>query len=180
MKKGILFTLAIICINASIYSQNRLIDRSAKVSFYSEAALEDIEATTSQALGVLDLDNNKVAVSILMKSFNFEKALMQEHFNENYVESDKFPKATFSGVFDSPVDFSKEGTVEAQVSGKLTIHGVTKDVTNTVTMVISETSISASTSFMVKVEEYKIKIPKVVVTNIAEEVEVKASFNFDR
>lgn len=180
MKKSILFILSIISINAAVTAQNRLIDKSAKVSFYSEAALEDIEATTSQALGILDLDNNKVAVSILMKSFNFDKALMQEHFNENYVESDKYPKATFSGAFDTPVDFTKEGEIEVKVSGKLTIHGVTKEVTNTIKMVISEKSISASLSFLVKVEEYKIKIPKVVVTNIAEEVEVIASFNFER
>ncbi len=180
MKKYILVTLTVILISTSIIAQNRLIDRSAKVSFFSEAPLENIEATTSQALGILDLENSKVAVTILMKSFNFDKALMQEHFNENYVESDKYPKATFSGAFDSPVDFTKNGEIEVPVSGKLTIHGVTQEITTTIKMVISEKNIVATTSFLVKVADYNIKIPKVVVTKIAEEVEVNASFNFER
>jgi polyisoprenoid-binding protein YceI len=179
MKKT-LFTLAIGLLFQTIsFGQNRLIDKAAKVRFYSEAALENIEATTSQALGVLDLDQSKVAVSILMKSFNFEKALMQEHFNENYVESDKYPKATFSGTFDNPVDFTKKGESTVQVSGSMTIHGETQPVTATVLLKISEGSISASTKFILKVEGFKIKVPKVVINNIAEEVEVTASFQFD-
>lgn len=180
MKKILLVLTIGLLITNLAQAQNRLVDKSAKVRFYSESPMENIEATTSQALGILDLDNGKVATSILMKSFNFEKALMQEHFNENYVESDKFPKATFSGTFDSEVDFDQVGEIIVETSGKLTIHGVTKPVTAVVKMNITKEVITASTTMMVKVEDYEIEIPKVVVNNIAEEIEVTANFTFNK
>jgi len=180
MKKiFLLLTLGLLVCTVT-QAQNRLIDKAAKVSFYSESPAENIEATTSQALGILDLTNGKVAASILMKSFNFEKALMQEHFNENYVESDKFPKATFSGTFDSEVDFTKLGEITVTTSGKLTIHGVTKPMTATLQMNITDSQITASTKMLVKVADYEIDIPKVVASNIAEEIEITADFKFNK
>ena len=178
MKNIIALVVIGLTLQLSAEAQTRLLDRAGKVRFYSEAPVENIEATTNQALGVLDTMTNKVAVSILMKGFHFEKALMEEHFNENYVESDKYPKATFTGTIMDEVDLGQPGTVEAKVQGEMTIHGVTNPVEAVIKFVITEEKMTATTTFMIKVADYKIKIPTVVVNNIAEEVEVTANFNF--
>lgn len=163
-----------------VTAQDRMIDRAGRVRFYSSAPLENIEAINDQALGVLDLRNHKVAVSILMKGFHFEKALMEEHFNENYVESDQYPKATFTGTLSSPVDYSKTGKVEVPVKGEMTIHGVTKLVETMVELDINEARIVAQTVFILAVADYGIKIPSMVISNIAEQVEVTAHFSFQK
>lgn len=157
----------------------RLIDRSGTVTFFSEAPLENIEATNYQALGALDMEASTVAVSILMKGFRFEKALMEEHFNENYVESDQFPKATFKGNLSvDPAQFQKDGTFSALATGEVMLHGITRPLKTQVDFVVSENQLSAKTSFVLKVADFDIKIPTAVIRNIAEEVEVTASFQF--
>ena len=180
MNKKIILLVLSLAIQTLVLAQSRLLDRAGNVRFFSEAPLENIEATTQQALGVLDIESNKVAVSILMKSFHFEKALMEEHFNENYVESDKYPKATFTGIITNPVDYSENGISEINVKGELTIHGETKPVSALTTFNVKDKMIEVKTKFIVKVAEYKIKIPSVVIDNIAEEVEVTASFKFKK
>lgn len=160
--------------------QSRYIDRAGKASFYSEAPLENIEAHTDQALSILDVQKAEIAVSLLMKSFQFEKALMQEHFNEKYVESDKYPKATFKGklIGLDKIDLTKDGTYTVDVEGDLTIHGETTPVKTTAQLVVKNKALSANSTFRVKVKDFKIEIPSIVVKNIAEEVEVKVSFNY--
>lgn len=172
----LLFSISLIEVSA----QERLIDREGKVRFFSEAPLEDIEAITNDALGVLDMSSNKVAASIAMKSFHFDKSLMEEHFNENYVESDKYPKATLSGTFQSPVDYTENGKVEVVLKGEMTIHGVTNTVEPVVTLDISDEVIQVETIFMISVADYDVKIPSIVFNNIAEEVEVTATFSFKK
>ena len=114
-----------------------------------------------------------------MKSFKFEKALMQEHFNENYVESDKYPKAVFQGKFlNFNLDDSSEQNVTA--TGKLTIHGVTKEITATGTFKISTNQIAARSKFVIRLEDYKVKIPQILWNNIAEEVEVTIALTYKR
>src|ERR1044071_9234988 len=120
-RKIMISSLLLGMISISGFSQNRYFTRTGKVSFYSKAALENIEAHNKNAVSVFDRSTGQVAVSILMKAFEFEKALMEEHFNENYVESDKFPKAVFKGkIVDlSWIDFSKNGKYTATVVGQL-------------------------------------------------------------
>lgn len=161
-------------------AQDRLIDKAGKIRFFSEAPLEDIEATTNEALAALDMSSQQVAVSMWMKTFHFDKSLMEEHFNENYVESDKYPKATFTGTLMQSVDYSKKGTIEVPVEGKMTIHGVTNPVKSIVKLEISDKVIKAETVFVIAVADYKVKIPSIVIENIAEEVEVTANFSFSR
>ena len=163
-------------------AQNVLIDKEGIAHFFSEAPLEDIEATNKKAVGAIDLDKGTVAVSIVMKNFHFDKSLMEEHFNENYLESDKYPKAQFKGKivgFDS-FDFTKPGTITVKADGELEIHGVKKPLTSEVTFEIAENAIGATTTFKVALEDHKIKIPKLVIKNIAEVVDVDVSFNFTR
>ncbi|UZR96556.1 YceI family protein [Chondrinema litorale] len=180
MKKKIILLILGLVAQTVVLAQTRLLDKEGKARFFSEAPLEDIEASTNQALGVIDTETNKVAVSILMKSFHFDKSLMEEHFNENYVESDKYPKATLTGILSEKINFDEVGKKEVLVNGELTIHGVTKQVSIPATITIQEKNVAVHTKFIIQVAEYKIKIPSVVIKNIAEEVEVTADFNFNK
>lgn len=158
----------------------KYIDRAGRASFFSKASLENIEAHTNQALSMIDLKSGEVVASVLMKSFQFEKALMQEHFNENYVESDKYPKASFKGKIADigKLDLTKDGTVTLDVSGDLTIHGETKPLQTQVEFKVSKGAFGAKTKFPVRVKDHKIEIPKLVVNNIAEVVDVTLEFQY--
>lgn len=177
MKKlGIILIVIVvmIAIAADVMAQGKFITKNGHISFYSEAPLENIEAHNHEVLSIIDMEAKQVAVSMLMKAFAFEKSLMQEHFNENYVESDKFPKATFKGTFTAAesVDMSKDGVYAVEVSGDLTIHGITKPVTTQGTMEVKEGQVITKTVFKVALKDYDIEIPKVVVDNIAGEIEI--------
>jgi len=146
---------------------------NGKARFFSDGLLEDIEAETNNVSSVYNSASSEVAVLIPIKSFSFDKALMQEHFNENYLESDKFPDATFIGKV-ADIQTLKPGEEQiANVTGQLTIHGVSKPRQLQVTLKLnSDGSLSASGKFNVKIEDHKIKVPTLVFQNIAEEVEV--------
>jgi hypothetical protein len=182
MKTRILTLAIIICAFGQIIAQNQIIDRNGTASFFSEAPMEDIEATNEKVLGAIDLDKGTLAVSMLMKGFQFERSLMQEHFNENYIESDKFPKATFKGVIKnfSELDFTKNASIEAEAEGEMEIHGVKKPFTASVKFDISKSKIGAATTFDISIADFDVEIPRLVIKNIAEVVEVKAKFNFVR
>ena len=141
------------------------------VSFYSHAAIEDIKAENDAAVTLFNLSTGDVAFSIPMKNFEFAKALMKEHFNEKYLESEKYPKATFQGKLQGFDLHSQEmQTVVAQ--GRLTLHGVTKVVEIPGTLEIKSDQIIARSQFKIRLEDYKVSIPQLLWTNIAEEVEV--------
>ncbi|WP_420385135.1 YceI family protein [Roseivirga sp.] len=167
----------LLLINSLSFAQTRLIDRSGTVRFFSSAPMEDIEAINQSALGIIELPSGEVAVSILIKGFQFEKALMQEHFNENYMESDKFSKATFIGKIENPEKLQENGKFQADIKGKMTVHGVTKEITMKAEIEVTSDAILVESKFNLTVADYKIEIPKLVRNNIAKEVEVTANFN---
>ena len=105
---------------------------------------------------------------------------MQEHFNENYMESDKYPKATFSGQITDPSMLTKLGSFQTEIQGQMTLHGVTKDLTMLCQFNVSEKEITVKSTFNLVVADYDIEIPKLVRNNIAKEVEVTANFKFQR
>ena len=147
---------------------------SSEVRFFSSAPLEDIEAISTESTSIINAEENTMAIVIPMQSFEFDKDLMQEHFNENYVESDKYPNATFKGIIEG-WDQSLDSD-EATASGQLTIHGVTRDVTITGVIEKVGEGLKVNAVFPVLLKDYKIKIPKIVFQNIAEEIEVTATF----
>lgn len=153
-------------------AQDRFITRQGFISFYSHTPVEDIEAVNNQVLSIVDLNSGAVAVSLLMKSFQFEKALMQEHFNENYVESDKYPKANFQGKIKNLPEILSGDNGVAMISGDLTIHGITRPITMEGKLEVTDESVRFEGSFMVTVADYDIKIPSIVARNIAKEVKV--------
>ena len=162
-------------------AQQRLLTRNGAVSFYSKTSLETIEAHTQAAVSVLDKQTGQMELRVLIKSFEFEKALMQEHFNENYLESDKFPKSVFEGRIDEPikVDFSHEGTYTQPVTGELTIHGETKKITTPVVFVIQKTSVNAVAEFSIALADYKIAIPAIVEDKISKSVKIRVKLKYE-
>lgn len=157
-------------------SQGKYLTKNGAITFFSKAPMEDITADNNQVLSIIDTNNSKMAISILMKSFLFKKALMQEHFNENYVESDKYPKATFKGEI---LEFNSVNNVLStkQVKGVLTIHGVSKEINIDANFIKQNNAILVSGDFMINLEDFKIKIPAIVAKNIAKKIKVTFNFN---
>jgi polyisoprenoid-binding protein YceI len=173
MKTGLNIFIAIVLLSTSAAAQ-KFITKNGSISFYSSTPVEDIEAHNNQVNAALDAKTGDFVFRVLIKSFKFEKALMQEHFNENYMESHKYPNATFQGKVTNltAVDFSAAGSYEAVIEGKLTIHGVTNEIKETGTFTVGSDGIKGNAKFDVKVADYDIEIPKTVINNIAEVIEV--------
>jgi hypothetical protein len=148
--------------------------RTGYVSFFSHTDIEDIKADNKQASVVLNTATGDLEFGLLINAFQFDKAKMQEHFNENYMESTKFPKSTYKGKITnlSAVIFSTPGIYQVNVSGKLTMHGVTKDKNVNGTLEVKGTQIILKSLFDVAPEEYDIKIPAGVRDKIAKSIRV--------
>jgi polyisoprenoid-binding protein YceI len=179
MKKILLST--VVCLVAlSAMAQEKYFTRTGHVSFHSETPVKNIEAHNYQVTSVLDATTGEMDFSILIKSFEFEKALMQEHFNENYMESDKFPKATFKGTIKSfdKASLSKNGSYNIEVEGDMTIHGVTKKMTTKGTMVVKDGQIETKAEFPIALKDYNIAVPKIAQEKISETVLVKVDLKY--
>jgi polyisoprenoid-binding protein YceI len=176
MKKALTLTVVSILVSYACYSQVYF-TKNGKIHFDATAASspERIEGTTKTATSVLDTQTGQFQFSILMKSFVFERALMEEHFNENYVESDKFPKAEFKGSVqnNTAVNFTKDGSYTVRVKGKLTIHGVTRDVEVEGQLAVKAGKIQATASFPVLLSDYKVSIPGLVADKIAKQATIE-------
>ncbi len=172
MKKlfSLLFLISVLLSKAQLFSAKNGL---TMVSFYSKAALEDIEAINKSNTAVfLKTTTNDIQMSISMIGFKFKNALMEEHFNENYIESEKYPNCIFKGKINETIDYSKDGEYQVSVTGKMDMHGVSNDVTIPGTLQKTGNEIKLSAKFKIKVADYKIKVPSMYVSNIAEEVDV--------
>jgi polyisoprenoid-binding protein YceI len=176
MLKKMLFLAALIAFVLPAANAQKLFTRNAKVYFNATApsSPEVIEASHTSGTFVLDQATGNLEMAVLIKGFSFERALMQEHFNENYLESSKFPKATFKGKLDkvSDVNFTKEGTYTANVTGDLTIHGVTQKVSTPVNITVKGTAVSAATKFAVTLKDYGIEIPSLVADKVGKQANI--------
>lgn len=143
---------------------------AGSASFFSSTPVEDINAQSKKMLGVMNIKTNELAFSITNTTFEFPNKLMQEHFNEKYMESEKYPASTFKGKINESIDFAKDGEYAVTVTGKLNIHGVEQDRTIPGKVVVKDGKIKVSSEFKVKVADHKITIPKLVIENIAEEI----------
>lgn len=156
----------------TVFSQ-RLSTRTGFVGFYSKTSLEDIKAENNQVFAIIEPGTKKIAFSLLVKGFVFAKELMQEHFNENYVESDKYPKSNFTGTYTGDVDLNKDGVYKVTVKGELSLHNVTKPVEVPATMEVKAGHLIGVTEFKAKPEDYNISIPSLVRDKIDKEIQVK-------
>lgn len=176
----LLIAIAILTLtNAPLHAQKMSVQKG-KIKFFSEAPLENITAISNDAIGIIDLTKMDFAFSVKMQSFKFEKSLMEEHFNEKYVESEKYPRATFTGTLQN-FNPSAKGPQAVVAVGKFTIHGVTKDVSVPGTIEIdNKKNLHVNAKFMIKLEDYNIERPTLVWQSLAEEVEVTTDFVFEQ
>jgi YceI-like domain len=167
-------TILFLFLVATGVAQKKLFTKTGTITFNSKTSIEKIQAVNKKVLAVLDMPNNKIEFAVLIKGFEFEKALMQEHFNENYLESDKYPKATFKGKFDNAVLISAEENklMTVNVSGNLTMHGVTKPINSVATFTTKNKTISATTNFTILLSDYSIKIPSINKNNVNNQVQI--------
>ena len=163
----LLFFISIDC-----YSQ-QYIANDGEITFFSYAPIEDIKAVNKKVSAAFDISNNDIVFQLYISDFNFRKKLMQTHFNENYLESDIFPKANFVGkVFALEED-------SAIVRGLLTIHGVSKEIEANGMFIKNNNSIKISSEFNVKLEDYNVSIPTIVMYKIAEEILVNVEIKLN-
>lgn len=173
-----MLVLLIVLFTGGAASAQQLITRNGYIGFFSKTPLEDIRAETNQANAVLDLAKQTLAFAVLVKGFLFQKALMQEHFNENYIESDKYPKATFTGAYSGTVDVTRPGTYNVVAKGQLTLHGVTRPVEVPATMQVQPGKLLGKAAFAVKPQDFAIKIPSLVREKIAEQISISIAVEF--
>jgi polyisoprenoid-binding protein YceI len=173
-KIAILLILTCTCL--IVHGQKYTAEKSF-VSFYSHAAIEDITADNLKAVSVFNSASGEIAFSIPIKEFQFAKSLMQEHFNEKYMDSEKYPKGTFQGKI-AGFDPDATGIQNVKAAGKLTIHGQTNEIDVPGTIEKSGEKLIMKSKFIVKLEDYKIKIPQLMWQNIAEQVEVSVEFTY--
>ena len=180
MKKLVIFT-AIIMGTLSAKAQ-LYFTKTGTIKFDSHTTLEDIKAENRKVVSVLNSATGALEFSLLMKGFDFTNQLMEDHFNESYVESDKYPKASFKGSITdiSKVDFTKDGTYKANYSGKLTIKNISKDVSGIATIVIKGGKVTATSSLKVKPKDYNISIPATAGAKIAEEIAVDIIMDYTK
>ena len=171
--KQFLLAATLTLLAAPAFAQ-KFMTRTGKVTFFSSTPVENIEAVNNDAASVLDSKTGEMAFQVPIKSFRFENALMQQHFNESYMESDKFPRADFKGKIMNigDVNLSRDGSYPVKVAGKITIHGVTRDVTAPGTLTVKGGKVTATSKFNVRTADHNIKIPSMTAKKIAESIEV--------
>jgi len=152
--------------------------KNAELTLFSEAPMENIEAVSKSAYGVINVNTGEIQFGVSIRSFKFRKALMQEHFNENYMESDKFPAARFKGKLNSPIDITKEGEFQVTATGDLEVHGITKKRSISGTVKVLNGRIDLNSIFDVKCQDHNIKIPSLVFKNIAETLKITLKGTF--
>jgi len=179
MKNIFILSLAALLFSFTHHSGGIYSSNTGNIHFFSHTPVEDIEATNHKVKSAFDSKSGKLQFSVLIKDFEFEKALMQEHFNENYMMSTKYPKATFNGTIDniSGVNFEKAGTYTSPITGKLTIKDVTKTVTTTATFKVSSV-VNGKAVFKLNPEDYNIKIPNVVSKKISREIKITVDVDY--
>lgn len=161
----------------AVFSSAQVLSTSTgEINFYSKTPVEDIAAKNTKVSAALNTATGEVLSIVTIKDFAFPNKLMQEHFNENYMESDKFPKAIFKGKVADPSSLAKPGTYKVSAPGKMTIHGVEKEYNLVGTLVVAADKTTLDCSFDVLLTDHNIERPSIVMVKIAEKINVKASY----
>ncbi len=180
--KKIIMILAFASALPLALNAQKFITKNGQISFVSVAPLETIEAHNDQVNASLDMASGDFNVKVLMQSFEFKKSLMQEHFNDNYVESDKYPNSSFVGKITNirDLDTTKDGTVTVQVKGNLTIHGVTKSIDAVGSFQVTEGTLVGTSKFTITLSDYNIAIPMVSSGNISKTIDITVKFTLTK
>lgn len=159
-------------------SQNLFIAQNSEVQFFSETPLENIQASNKKISSLLNTSTGELAVKMNIKDFHFPNQLMEEHFNENYMETEMYPTATFKGKMQEAIDYTKDGTYAVTSQGTLTMHGVTKARLLKGTLVVKGNQLLLTCDFDVPLADHKIEVPTLVIAKIADVIAVKAKYSF--
>jgi hypothetical protein len=174
MMRICLFSVWLLVAGFTLRAQDKFFTKTGQVSFYSVAPLEDIEAHHRSVTSILDTKAGTVQFMLLINGFEFEKALMQEDFNEDYMESPKYPKSEFKGqvLNNATINYAKDGEYPAKVKGTLSMHGETKEVEASGKIIVKEGKILVTAVFNILLSDYKIPISKLVKDKISNKVKI--------
>ncbi|UCH15129.1 MAG: YceI family protein [Bacteroidales bacterium] len=178
--KKITFLALIITVSMQLLSQSKYLTNEGYIWFFSDAPLENIEAHNKAVKAIVDMKSGDIVIKLPITKFKFDKSLMEEHFNENYLESEIYPSASFKGRFldFQNVEIAAGKKYKVYVKGDLDIHGVTNNIKERATLeIVDNETVIVSGSFKVTLEDYNIKIPKMVIKNIAEIVDINVDLN---
>jgi len=182
MKKILVLSslLTAYCLLPAVSAQGVYISESSEITFFSEAPIENIEAVNKASTSIITLYNDSIAFQVPIKGFSFKKSLMQTHFNETYMESDKkgYEYAILKGKLKEKPDFKTDGEYKVSCTGILKIHGVEKERTFDGVFTVKNGKINLKSQFTVMVADHKIKIPSDKIMNIGKEILVKISFDY--
>lgn len=167
---SLLFLFCSLCVSA----QEKFLTRTGRITFFSEAPLENIEAQNLQTTAIVDAGKGTLAFKVIMKSFEFEKAAMQDHFNKQYLHTDKYPEARFEGSIMDPsaLNVNQDGSYKVMVQGKLTIHGVTRDIKETGIIEVKGNTLSTRAKFTIRLADFGVKVPSDYVRKISSEIDI--------
>ena len=176
MNKIITFLFLVLLFASFTDKNSQFIARQGQITFFSYTSVENIEAKNDQVLSILDVEKQEVAISMLMRAFKFKKDLMYEHFNESYIESDIYPKATFKGKI---IDFDPLANSQIKfIKGDLTIHGITKETSIKATITKEGNTYQLAGKFNVIVNDFEINIPPILSSNIAKNIAIDFNFQY--
>lgn len=180
--KQIFFILSALFVFGTNALSQKFYTKNGHISIFSKASIESIKADNNQVITVLDTQTGEIQFFLLIRNFYFEKALTEQHFNEDFMDSDIFPKAGFRGKINNlkEVSFEKDGFYNISITGNLDIHGVVKKITTTGSITISGGVISASSKFFIRLSEFNIMIPRSLIDNIAGYVELTIQLDLDQ
>lgn len=170
--RNLLFLALLLIFALNLQSQQTYLTREGKITFNASTPLEDIRAENQQVNAIWIPEEGALALLLLIEDFSFRSALMQEHFNENYMESERFPKATFQGTLSPMTLLSQSLPYSGTVEGELTIHGVSRRVSSQISLSQTSDGVRLETTFKVRPEDHKIEVPRLMFKKIAQEVEV--------
>lgn len=161
-------------------SAQQYLGKEGYVRFFSEAPMENIEAENHQVAGVIDMRTGEFAFRLKIEDFQFKKSLMQEHFNENYLESELYPLSTFTGVIEGLGNLDLANEQEVKVTGEMLMHGVKQTLTLSATISVKTEEFELAANFPIRLADYQIEIPKLVFYNIAEVVDVSIQMSLSK
>lgn len=174
MRKHPLLLILLLFVAGLLQAQGKFYTKTGRITFFSSTVMENIEAVNKSVVTLLDTKTGDLQFVVLVKGFEFKKALMQEHFNNEYVESGLYPRAEFKGSVtnNASVNYAVNGKYPVSVKGKLTIHGVTNDVETAGTITVKDGNLQTNAVFPVLLADYKVNIPRMYRENISSSIRI--------
>ena len=177
--KKIAVLIAVTFLYCGVSKSQIFIGKESVANFFSKTAMEDIDGKNNAGQYVLNSATGDIQVKLTQKGFKFKSGLMEEHYNENFIESNKYPYAVFKGKINEKIDYSKDGENKVTVKGTMEMHGVTQNITVDGNVTVKGKEVIIDAKFKIKLSDYNIKDPTLIGTKIAEVVDVTVKSNLE-